>query len=254
MLKKMLADYRLGMSEDEMISKYLRESKNMEAVKNSDEYISFSKKRKRIGFCIITIYDISYPDKLRYSIDPPMAFYYIGDESLLSGFLTGAVGSREAPEVYIKKALNLGKGLNKLQLNGISGLARGIDASFHKGCNKSIGVLGCGIDQVYPRENHELYIKVIESGGILSEYPLESKPLKWHFPRRNRIIAGLADILVVVYANTRSGSIITLDYMLELNREIFLTNLMHERLDLAGHKISKLKKYLNNYLEQRQRD
>jgi predicted Rossmann fold nucleotide-binding protein DprA/Smf involved in DNA uptake len=83
-------------------------------------------------------------------------------------------------------------------------------------------------------------------GMLISEYPLKTKPLPWHFPRRNRLIAGLCDLLILVYANEKSGSIITLDFALDLGRDIFLTREMYDRLDLAGHSIKCLKDHLKS--------
>ena len=242
-MKKMYIDYMQNLSEERFLNKYLG---NINMSIYMDEYLKYMKLKEKLGFKIITIYDDIYPEKLRNSIDPPIAFYYIGDISLLKQYLIAVVGSRNSPDKYLRMASNLGKGLNKLNFSGISGLARGIDSSFHNGIDRSIGVLGCGIDQIYPAINRRLYQKVKEKGGLLSEYPLMTKPLPWHFPRRNRIISGLGDLLVLVYANERSGSIITLDYTLDLGREIFLTREMYDRLDLTGYRISELKNYLKS--------
>ena len=258
-MKKMYIDYMQNLSEERFLNKYIdREYFNIYLKKNlykntheynneyNNEYLNFKRLKEELGFKIITIYDDIYPEKLRNSFNPPIAFYYIGDISLLKQYLIAVVGSRNSPDKYLRMANNLGKGLNKLNFSGVSGLANGIDSSFHIGIDKSIGVIGCGIDQIYPAINRGLYQKVKEKGGLLSEYPLRTKPLPWHFPRRNRIIAGLGDLLVLVYANERSGSIITLDYTLDLGRDIFLTREMYDRLDLTGYRISELKNYLKS--------
>ncbi len=242
-MKMMYQDYMHNLTEQEFLTKYLyRENQS----KNTRDYLRFKENEEKIGFKIITIYDEIYPTKLKFSINPPIAFYYIGNIDLLEKYTIAVVGSRVAPQKYIKIANNLGKGLSKMNLIGISGLATGIDASFHQGIESSLGVLGCGIDRIYPISNKVLYQKVRREGGLLSEYPLNTKPLPWHFPRRNRIIAGLGDILILVYAKEKSGSIITLDYALDLGRDIFLTSEMYDRLDLNGYNIRELKMSINS--------
>lgn len=242
-MKLMYFDYMQNLSEKQFLSKYLSQE-NLSLI--SKDYLSFKENQEKLKFKIISIYDEKYPLRLKISINPPIAFYYIGESNLLKNYMVGVVGSRVAPSKYIKMARNLGNGLSKMNIIGVSGLAKGIDASFHQGIDISIGVLGCGIDRIYPTSNKALYKKVMNNGCLISEYPLKTKPLPWHFPRRNRLIAGLSDILILVYAKEKSGSIITLDYALDLGRDIFLTSEMYDRLDLAGYKISELKKYIKS--------
>ncbi len=242
-MKMMYLDYMQNLSETSFLMKYLsKENSN----RISKEYLLFKKNEEKLKFKIISIYDETYPVKLKLSINPPIAFYYIGNTDLLEKYMIAVVGSRIAPSKYIKMARNLGIGLSKMNIIGVSGLAKGIDASFHQGIDISIGVLGCGIDRIYPSYNKNVYQKVIEKGGLISEYPLNANPLPWHFPRRNRLIAGLGNLLVLVYAKEKSGSIITMDYALDLGRDIFLTAEMYDRLDLTGYNISELKEYLKS--------
>jgi DNA processing protein len=240
-MKMMYLDYMHNLSEKEFLTKYLCKQK---LNRNAIDYLSFKTIEEKLGFKIITIYDKEYPTKLKFSIDPPIAFYYIGNIDLLEKFTVAVVGSRIAPDRYKKIAKNLGIGLGKMEIIGISGLAKGIDASFHEGIDVSLGVLGCGIDTIYPIANEVLYQKLKNRGGLISEYPLKSKPLPWHFPRRNRLIAGLCDLLILIYAKERSGSIITLDFALDLGRDIFLTKEMYDRLDLTGYSINEIKKHI----------
>lgn len=240
-MKMMYLDYMHNLTEKEFLVKYIGEKYKSE---DNKDFLYFKSKEEMLKFKIITIYDKEYPNKLKYSINPPIAFYYIGNIDLLEKFTVAVVGSRIAPLRYYKIAKNLGIGLSKMRVLGISGLAKGVDANFHHGVDISLGVLGCGIDTIYPLTNEVLYLKLINKGGLISEYPLKTKPLPWHFPRRNRLIAGLCDLLILVYAKEKSGSIITLDYALDLGREIFLTREMYDRLDLAGHNINELKKYI----------
>lgn len=242
-MKMMYQDYMQNLSEKQFLAKYLWMLNKSDFTK---DYLTFKSIEERLKFKIITIYDEEYPAKLKHSIDPPIAFYYIGDIEHLKKYMIAVVGSRSASEKYLKRALNLGRGLNKMNLIGVSGLARGIDASFHQGIDYSIGVLGCSIDCIYPVANKDLYEKLIKYGGLISEYPLKTKPLAWHFPRRNRLIAGLGDILILIYANKKSGSIITLDYALDIGRDIFLSREMYDRDDLTGYPIFLLKKNLQS--------
>ena len=107
----------------------------------------------------------------------------------------------------------------------VSGMARGIDSAAHKGAisggGRTIAVLGCGVDVVYPSENRNLFHQIIDQGAILSEFPMGSPPEGGHFPRRNRIISGLSIGVVVVQASTESGSLITADYALEQGQRGF---------------------------------
>jgi len=238
-MKLMYMDYMHNLTEDTFLNKYLSINN---LIKNNSDYLNFIKIKSKYGFDILTIFDENYPEKLRNSIHPPIAFYYIGDINLINRKAISVVGSRIAPIRYLRKSENLGKGLNNLKLIGVSGLAKGVDAYFHAGCHNSIGVLGCGIDIIYPYNNKMLYSKVAQQGCLISEYPIGTKPLPWHFPRRNRIIASLGDILIIIYANEKSGSLITLDFALDLGKDIFLTNAMYERFDIPGYRISDFKK------------
>lgn len=242
-MKMMYQDYMHNMSEKQFLTKYLNKE-NLSV--DSKEYLLFKEAELKLKFKIISIYDQEYPEKFKLSINPPIAFYYIGNKNFLGKYMIAVVGSRLTSYKYTKMAMNLGVGLSKMNIIGVSGLAKGIDASFHQGVESSLGVLGCGIDTIYPTSNKALYQKLINKGGLISEYPLKTKPLPWHFPRRNRLIASLGDLLILIYAKEKSGSIITLDYALDLGRDIFLTSEMYDRLDLTGYHISELKKYIES--------
>ena len=145
--------------------------------------------------------------------------------SLLAGPSVGIVGSRKPTQYGKAMAEKLAAELAARGLVITSGLARGIDSASHVGClrvgGKTIGVLGCGIDVVYPVENKKLFANVVEKGLLLSEFPLGSFPAPQNFPIRNRIISGLSVGLVVVEAARDSGSLITAKLALEQNREVF---------------------------------
>ena len=114
----------------------------------------------------------------------------------------------------------------KKKIHVISGMAKGIDASAHIGCmkagGKTIAVLGCGVDNIYPKENEAIYKTIISTGGaIVSEFPLQTMPLAQHFPQRNRIISGLCEKMIVVEAGEKSGSFITVDFALEQGKDVY---------------------------------
>lgn len=179
--------------------------------------------REQTGF--ITIFDDAYPYLLKQTAQPPWVLYYKGDLSILAKPQLAVVGTRN-PTAYGKKvAESFAAALSSAGLCIVSGLARGIDSSAHRGAlsgdGSTIAVLGCGINIVYPPENAKLYDEIAERGLLLSEYPLGTAALPGLFPLRNRIIAGLALGTVVVEAAERSGSLITADQALEESRDVF---------------------------------
>ncbi|OPY67477.1 MAG: hypothetical protein A4E62_02265 [Syntrophorhabdus sp. PtaU1.Bin002] len=178
---------------------------------------------ERMGVHILTIKDEGYPLQLRATPDAPLVLYKkgvlrIGPDTI------AVVGSRNAAFESLNVAEKIAQTLSSLGITVISGLARGIDAAAHKGAlkekGKSVGVLGCGIDITYPAENRWLFAKMAEEGTILTEYSPGMRPLRHHFPERNRIIAGLSRGVLVVEASQRSGSLITARLALEYGREV----------------------------------
>lgn len=135
------------------------------------------------------------------------------------------VGSRKASVTGMNVSRELGRALAERDVCIVSGLALGIDAAAHQGAvsvnGPALGVLGCGIDVVYPKRNRALFEKVMDSGCIISEYFLGEAPLAWRFPARNRIIAGMCDHLVVVEAAEKSGALITARHALDAGREVW---------------------------------
>lgn len=176
---------------------------------------------------IITIDKYYYPYRLKYLPDFPMVLYARGNKNLLNIKNTIAiVGSRKPSEYGRHITLNLSYKLARKDYCIISGLAKGIDSYAHKGAliakGKTIAILGSGIDNIYPKENEKLYHKILsENGLIISEYPLNEKPLPTYFPKRNRIISGLSDKILVTEANSKSGSIITANLGLEQGKDIY---------------------------------
>ncbi len=174
---------------------------------------------------ILTWWDPDYPSALRNLSTPPLILYTTGQIKLMNHACLAMVGSRGATSVGLRRAVHFASELSKQGWVIVSGLAQGIDAASHWGCVKNngatIAVMGCGIDVIYPSENEALYQQIVKNGGLLiSEYPPQTPPRPIFFPRRNRIIAGLCDGLLVIEATMRSGSLITARLANEMGKPI----------------------------------
>jgi DNA processing protein len=174
---------------------------------------------------IITIFDRNYPLILKNIFDPPCLIYVKG--SLVKSDLCSIaiVGSRRASFIGLNFAKNLSASLSMYGVTIVSGLARGIDSAAHQGALKvggrTIAVLGSGFGYIYPATNKNLAQEISEKGAVISEFSYFTRPSRFNFPRRNRIISGLVLGVVVVEAAERSGSLITADFALEQGREVF---------------------------------
>lgn len=177
------------------------------------------------GISFVSMEQQSYPKRLRELYDPPYGLYYIGQFPGEETPAVGIVGGR----MYTSYGKDVAKRCGKcLALNGvsvISGMARGIDSFGHEGAldggGSTYAVLGCGVNVVYPPENAALYERIVEHGGVLSEYPPDMPPRPGFFPMRNRIIAGLCDLLIIIEAKEKSGSLITADCALDQGKDIY---------------------------------
>lgn len=173
---------------------------------------------------ILTIYDEDYPEKLKCIPNRPKVLYYKG-RKLLENFSIAIVGSRKSTNYGKWACMKFAKELSNLEITIISGLAMGIDAIAHRQSlesnNYTIGVLGCGIDRIYPSRNKGLYEDMLKNGTIVSEYPLGTPPMAYNFPHRNRIIAGLSSGVIVVEAKEKSGSLITATHGLDQGKNIY---------------------------------
>lgn len=173
-------------------------------------------------------HDDRYPPGLRDAADAPWALIGRGDRELLCGLETQAavtiVGSRRATSYGREVARELGHEVGTAGLVVVSGLAFGIDACAHRGAldagGRTLAVLGCGPDRAYPPAHRTLWRSVVETGAVVSELPPGSTPWKWSFPARNRVMAALAGMTVVVEAASRSGSLITADLAADLGRDL----------------------------------
>jgi DNA processing protein len=177
------------------------------------------------GARLLVLDDAAYPASLR-PIDLPPPFLLVrGALVREDGLAMAIVGSRQASAYGLRMAEELGADLGARGVTVVSGLARGIDTAAHRGAlaesGRTIAVLGSGVDRVYPPENRRLAAQILESGALVSQFPMGTPPLPHHFPARNRVIAGLTVGTVVVEAAERSGALITARCAGELGREVY---------------------------------
>lgn len=176
------------------------------------------------GASLVTFSDPRYPARLRTIADPPPVLYIKGELGL-DEKAVAIVGTRSASEYGRRVARDLARGLAELGFTVVSGMARGIDGIAHETAldagGKTVAVLGCGVDRVYPAEHVELYRRIFEKGAIVSELPMAARPAAFNFPARNRLISGFSLGVVIVEATEKSGSLITASMAIEQGREVF---------------------------------
>lgn len=177
------------------------------------------------GICFLTAEDKSYPRRLREIPSAPYALYVMGQLPPENLPAVAMIGARECSEYGIYVAKNFAKELGAHGIPVISGMARGIDSISQEaalqGGGRTYAVLGCGVDICYPKSSRRLYEQILEQGGIISTFPPGTEPMKRLFPERNRIVSGLADVILVVEARQKSGTFITVDMALEQGREVY---------------------------------
>jgi len=191
---------------------------------------------------LVTCHDSRYPPALAEIPDPPLLLYVSGRVELLAQPLVAVVGSRNASVQGRVDAESFAAALSGAGLCVVSGLALGIDTAAHEGALRGIGstiaVVGTGLDRVYPARNRELAHRIAAQGCLVSEYPLGMPPLAANFPRRNRIISGLAAGVLVIEAAAQSGSLITAQLAAEQGREVFaLPGSIHSALTKGCHRL-----------------
>jgi DNA processing protein len=209
-----------------------------------DAVSSALKWTERPGHSIITLADDSYPKALLEIPDPPPLLYGVGRVELLQHPCLAIVGSRNASAQGERNAESFAQALSDAGLTIVSGLATGVDAAAHRGglagSASTIAVLGTGVDVVYPRRNAELAQMIATRGLLLSEFALGSGPLAHNFPRRNRLISGLASGCLVVEAALASGSLITARAAADQGREVFaIPGSIHSPLSKGCHALIK---------------
>ena len=193
---------------------------------------------------LLTLADVDYPQALLDSPDPPVLLFAVGRRALLAGPALAIVGARSCTQQGAQNAEEFAEHLGHAGLTIVSGLAAGIDAAAHRGglrtAASTIAVMGTGMDRIYPGRNRALGEAIRDRGLLLSELPLGSPALAANFPRRNRIIAGLARGTLVVEAALHSGSLITAQLALEAGREVFaIPGSIHSPLAKGCHRLIK---------------
>jgi len=182
---------------------------------------------RKLGGEIIVLDDGVYPSLLRETYDPPVVLYVRGAwAECLDRPCVAVVGSRRCSTYGQNAALMLSRELAQRGITIVSGMARGIDAAAHRGAleagGRTVGVMGTGLDQVYPRDHKKLADEVLkQNGALVTQFPLGTPPVSENFPYRNRVISGLSLGVVVVEAAENSGSLITARLAMEQNREVF---------------------------------
>lgn len=178
-------------------------------------------------FSLVSFFDEAYPPRLRHIFDPPLMLYCRGNRDLLHHLDTvSVVGTRVATMDGLEAARRLAEGVAASGYPVVSGLARGIDGAAHRGAlrypgGRTVAVLGSAVDRVYPSRNQPLGREILACGGLLvSEYAPGTPARKFHFPQRNRIIAGVSELLWVIQAPAGSGALITADHAIDQNREV----------------------------------
>ena len=193
---------------------------------------------------VVTLADATYPKLLLEIPDPPPLLYCNGRVDLLNRPSLAVVGSRNATAQGLRNAQQFARAFSEAGLTIVSGLALGIDAAAHRGglegAGSTVAVLGTGIDRIYPAQNHALAESIAARGLLLSELPLATPSLRQNFPRRNRLISGLAHGCLVVEAAPASGSLITARAAAEQGREVFaIPGSIHSPLSKGCHALIK---------------
>ena len=208
---------------------------------------------------IITLHDASYPLLLKEIADPPLVLFVHGDPAVLNRPQIAMVGSRNPTPQGLDNSHAFAQSFAQTGLTITSGLALGIDAACHEGAlaghGHTIGVMGTGLDRVYPKRHHALAHEIAVQGALISEFPPGTPPLKENFPRRNRIISGLSLGTLVVEASVNSGSLITARCAADQGREVFaIPGSIHNPLARGCHALirqgAKLVESANDVLEE----
>lgn len=201
------------------LAKSIKEAKALEsAEKTLTRY-------QELGADFVTLEEPGYPTNLKNIAAPPPFLYIKGKLAEKDDRAVAMVGTRRCSNYGRLAAQKLSHQLASLGITLVSGMARGVDSISHRAAldagGRTIGVLGCGLDIIYPAENRDLYEKIPDQGALISEFPFGEPPRAHNFPRRNRIISGLSLGVVVVEAPARSGALITAALALDQGREVF---------------------------------
>jgi len=203
------------------------ERRSIEALLNLRSHTTahaISERLRQLGISTLTLEDDAYPANLREIADPPPVLFVRGALTGQDALAVALVGTRRATAYGTAVAERLATDLAAAGVTVVSGLARGVDTAAHRAAvdagGRTLAVLGNGLDQVYPPSNTQLAERIVHSGALVSEFPPGTPPDAINFPRRNRIIAGLSRVTVIIEAGDRSGALITADFALEQGREV----------------------------------
>jgi len=233
LIKKLLDYFKLpsrvlAAHQDELVKVFRISSgiaRRIKTISSSDEFIAECSEIEHSDISIITVLDDEYPKCLKQIYDPPVVLYALGDMNMFKYPAIAVVGCRRASFYGLQQAERISQGLSGRGICVVSGMARGIDSAAHKAAvnlpGGTIAVLGSGLKVVYPAENKALFETIGKKGLVISEFSLHTSPHRGNFPRRNRIISGLSQGVVVIEAAQRSGSLITANTALDQNREVF---------------------------------
>ena len=204
------------------VARAFRGGEDRAAGRFADDQLS---RLNRANARMLTLWDRDYPENLRAIYDPPPFLFLRGVIDAAIDCSVAVVGTRTMSPYGQKMAASLAEGLASVGVPVVSGLARGVDTAAHtavlKAGGRTWGVIGSGVDAVYPPENRSLAERMAEEGGILSEFPMGAKPDAGNFPRRNRVVSGIALGTVVVETAREGGAMITASLALDQNRELF---------------------------------
>ena len=178
------------------------------------------------GIELVTVLDENYPGRLRNIPDAPYGLFFRGRLPSETSLAVAVIGARECSGYGRCVAAQLGETLARHGVTVVSGMARGIDGISQEAALEaggySVGVLGSGVDVCYPAQNRALYDRLMQTGAVLSSFPMGTPARPHNFPPRNRIVSGLADAVVVIEARVKSGTLITVDMALEQGREVYV--------------------------------
>ncbi|HZS56893.1 MAG TPA: DNA-processing protein DprA [Bryobacteraceae bacterium] len=224
-LKSPQAIFRSSVSELEAVGVSPAQARNISSGCSFEDAVEQQRKLLAAGVTLISIQDARYPALLRQIFDPPVLLFVRGKTELLASHGIGVVGTRRPTPYGIAATERLSVDLAKAGLTVTSGLARGIDTAAHRAAlaeeGKTIAVLGCGADVLYPAENRKLYEEIGRKGLLVSEFPMGAPAYPQNFPIRNRIVSGLSLGVLIVEGAQHSGSAITAKLAMDQGREVF---------------------------------
>ncbi|KRN98372.1 DNA processing protein [Companilactobacillus kimchiensis] len=219
----MLKIIKMSINSDSLESETFHLLKDEWGLEKYSQFLLLLDNQQKTDIQAINYLDSEYPQLLRTIYNPPALLFFVGNIALLKTDCVAIVGSRQATNYSFRCIGGLVPRLvNRYTI--VSGLAKGVDSWAHihtlKNYGRTIAVIGCGLDEAYPKENLALQREIMNNGLVISEYPPHTGVQRFHFPQRNRIIAGLSQKVIVTEAKKRSGALITADLALENNREV----------------------------------